>query len=109
MFGNVSTPRRTTDEWLVRIGAQVRAVRIGLGLDQDELARRASVSRGSVSALENGGGSSLSTLVKIAKVLNLDDWMDGIAPDESIASPLQQLAAQRRERKPQRRVARKTR
>lgn len=104
-----SNTRRTTDEWLARMGAQLRAVRIGMDIEQDELARRASVSRGSVSALENGNGSSLSTLVKVARVLGLDDWMDGIAADATVPSPLQQLAAQRREHRPQQRVPRRAR
>ncbi|TFD93997.1 XRE family transcriptional regulator [Cryobacterium lactosi] len=96
---------RTTDEWLRRIGAQLRSVRIDAGIEQEALARRASVSRGSLSALENGSGSSLRTLVKVARLLELDDWMDGIAEDSTVPSPLEQMAAQRRARRPRLRVA----
>ena len=108
MTGSNST-RRTTDEWLARIGAQVRSVRLSMDLEQDEVARRASVSRTAVSTLENGRGSSLSTVIKVARVLDLDDWMDGIAADETIPSPLEQLAAARRQRRPQQRVSRRAR
>lgn len=104
----LSTGNRTSDEWLARIGAQLRSVRIEAGIEQAELARRASISRGSLSALENGSGSSLGTLVKVARVLELDDWMDGITEDSSVPSPLEQLAAQRHAPRPQLRVGRKT-
>ncbi|MBC7631882.1 helix-turn-helix transcriptional regulator [Aeromicrobium sp.] len=88
---------------------ELRTVRLGMDLEQGELARRASVSRTAVSTLENGRGSSLSTVIKLARVLNLDDWMDGIAADETIPSPLEQFAAARRQRRPQLRVSQRVR
>ena len=108
MSGSNGT-HRTTHEWLARIGAQFRAVRLGMDLEQGELARRASVSRTVISTLENGRGSSLSTVIKLARVLNLDDWMDGIAADGGIPSPPTQLAVARRQRRPQLRVSRRAR
>jgi hypothetical protein len=45
--------------------------------------------------------------VKVARVLELDDWMDGITEDSNVPSPLEQLAAQRRAPRPQLRVGRK--
>lgn len=48
--------RRTTGEWEVVIGAEVRAARIAADLDQAQLASRADVSLGAVKSLEGGGG-----------------------------------------------------
>ena len=92
----VETERMVETERLVRIGAQIRSVRIDLGIEQEELARRASVSRGAVHGLECGTGSSLRTLIKVARVLELEDWLGDITEDERMPGPLEQLAAQQK-------------
>jgi transcriptional regulator with XRE-family HTH domain len=81
---------RTTDEWEARLGEQVRAERLRRGIDQASLAREANVSTASLSALENGVGSRLSTLIKVARALGRESWLEELAPLSEI-SPLAML------------------
>jgi transcriptional regulator with XRE-family HTH domain len=78
---------RTTDEWEARIGRQIRAERLRRGIDQASLASAANISTPSLSALENGAGSQLSTLVKVVRALGREAWLDDLAPETEI-SPL---------------------
>jgi transcriptional regulator with XRE-family HTH domain len=98
---------RTTDEWEAHLGEQVRAERLRRGIDQASLAREANVSTASLSALENGAGSRLSTLVKVARALGREAWLDELAPLTGI-SPLAMLRdrgrATPRRRAPRRRT-----
>ncbi|MEO8423725.1 MAG: helix-turn-helix transcriptional regulator [Actinomycetota bacterium] len=86
---------RTVDEWQVRIGEQVRNARIAGGLDQQRLSELANVSVGAVSNLERGRGSSLKTLVAVARAVGRAEWLDSLAPPV-IVSPLQVLRAKQR-------------
>jgi transcriptional regulator with XRE-family HTH domain len=57
--------------WMRTLGEQVRRTRVFVGLSQEELARRAGVSQGSVSRLESGRGLATPVLVvaRINRVL----------------------------------------
>ncbi len=81
---------RGTDEWEVNLGSQVRAERLRLGLDQVTLAARANISVPSLSKLENGEGSRLSTLIKVVRALGREDWLESLAPASQV-SPLAML------------------
>jgi transcriptional regulator with XRE-family HTH domain len=103
----------TTEEWEARLGRQVRAERLRRGIDQASLASTANISTPSLSALENGAGSRLGTLVRVVRALGREEWLDGLAPMTDI-SPLALLrdkdrAAPRqrapRQRAPRRRLA----
>jgi len=54
---------------LLSIGAQIAAQRKKLGLSQSELARKASISRATLDALENGRSGELG-FAKITKLLS---------------------------------------
>lgn len=54
-------------DWMRGLGEQVARIREVLGLSQDQLARLAGVSQGSVSRLENGRGVS-TPLVVVTKI-----------------------------------------
>lgn len=99
---------RTTDEWEARLGRQIRAERLRRGIDQASLASDANISTPSLSALENGAGSRLSTLVKVVRALGRESWLDELAPETEI-SPLALLRdkdrAAPRQRAPRRRLA----
>ena len=90
----------TSDEWELRFGDQVRRARVSARLDQDALAEAANVSVGAVRNLENGRGSSLRTLVRVARALGRQDWLDGFAPEVTV-SPMAMLA-RRQNGEPQR-------
>lgn len=92
-----------TQEWESAVGAQVRSLRISRALDQAQLAERAGVSLGSVKSLEQGKGSTLKTVIRVARALDREDWLTGFAPRTPI-SPIDVLRSARRE--PRRRVYR---
>ena len=68
-------------------GQQIRAERLRRGIDQASLASEANISTASLSALENGLGSRLGTLVKVVRALGREAWLDELAPATEI-SPL---------------------
>lgn len=88
----VDRKNRTVDEWEVQLGHQVRAARLARGLDQAALAARANVSLATVSNLERGRGSTLKTLVTVARALGRTDWLENFAPEVTV-SPMQMLRA----------------
>jgi transcriptional regulator with XRE-family HTH domain len=87
----------SSPEWEARIGEQVRRVRLASGLDQVELASRSDVSIGALRNLERGGGSTLRTLVRIVRALDLQDWLDSLAPAVAV-SPIEVLRSTGTER-----------
>ena len=80
-----STASLSTDDWEARVGTQFRAARIGAGLDQSALAALAGTSLGAVKNLENGRGSTLKTIVHIARALGLTGWLESIAPPITVS------------------------
>jgi transcriptional regulator with XRE-family HTH domain len=84
---------RTTEEWELYLGQQIRNLRIRADLDQMQLSSRADISIGALKNLEGGKGSSLKTLIKIAQALDRPDWLESLAPEVAI-SPMQMLRAQ---------------
>lgn len=95
MITNPVKRRWSTEQWEKHLGEQIRRARLTENCSQAELARRANVSRGSVSSIELGEGSSLSTFVRIVRALGKHDWLDELAPDPGL-SPIALLEAQRR-------------
>lgn len=85
----------TVDEWEVELGRQVRSARVARGLDQASLATQANVSLATLSNLERGKGSTLKTLVAIARALGRTDWLESFAPEITV-SPMQMLRAKQR-------------
>jgi transcriptional regulator with XRE-family HTH domain len=85
----------TALEWEQRIGSQVRSARITAGLTQAELARRANLSETSVRNLEQGSGSTLKTLVAVARVLDRTNWLDELDPQPAGPSPIELLRQSR--------------
>ena len=99
----IVTRQLDTEEWEADLGAQVRALRITRSLDQSQLAERAGVSLGSIKSLEQGRGSTLRTVVRVARALDREDWLAGLAPRVTI-SPIDVLRTARSE--PRKRVYR---
>jgi len=92
----------STEEVEAQLGEQFRALRIGAGFDQAQLAERAGVSLGSVRNLEQGKGSTLRTVVRVARALDRDSWFTALAPRVTV-SPIDVFRARRA---PRRRVYR---
>ena len=88
--------RRTTQEWLRELGGNIRARRVGMGVTQEELARRAGLGLGALKHLESGAGANLTTLVKVVRALGAEEWLTALAPPpEPTLSPMQLLRERR--------------
>jgi transcriptional regulator with XRE-family HTH domain len=90
-------PLISTEEWEERFGQEVRRLRNRLRLTQEDLASRANISKSSVQSLERGGGSSLSTLIRVARALGRTDWLNSFTPEEPTVSPVQLLRERERQ------------
>ncbi|MEE9417339.1 MAG: helix-turn-helix transcriptional regulator [Acidimicrobiales bacterium] len=86
----------STDEWEARLGVQIRELRLRLNLTQAEVARRSNIDRTTVGRIESGEGGSVSSLVRIARALGRDNWLESFAPTAPMVSPMQQLRERQR-------------
>ena len=84
----------TVEEWESLVGRQLRAARVAGGLNQAQLAALANVSLATLSNLERGKGSTLKTVVAVARALGRTDWLENLAPEVTV-SPMQMLRAKR--------------
>ena len=103
----MSVGSETTEDLERAFGAQVRSLRLALDLDQATVARRANVSLGAVQGLEAGRGSTLRTIVRIARALDRVDWVTDFYPEPDV-SPLALARAQAGIRTPVRASRRRT-
>jgi transcriptional regulator with XRE-family HTH domain len=104
-----SKPLAGTSEWERRLGEDVRRLRRRRRLTQIELADRANVSLSAVKYLEAGKGSSLATVVRVARALDRTDWLESFIPPEPSVSPIAVLRErQRAEKEDTKRVRRAT-
>jgi transcriptional regulator with XRE-family HTH domain len=85
------------DELELTLGRHLRALRIGRRLTQAELAERANVSVGALKHLESGSGATTSTLIKVVRALDQEQWIHSLGPGPTPFNPLELL--ERRERK----------
>ena len=96
-IGTIKQLDASTSEIEARLGEQFRALRIAAGFDQSQLADHAGVSLGSVKNLEQGKGSSLRTVVRVARALGRDDWLSSLAPRVTV-SPIDVFRSRREPR-----------
>lgn len=82
---------KTVQEWEKEFGLQIRDLRLRQNLGQVELSRRAGTALNVVKNLEAGKGSTMSSLIKLLRVLGNAEWLLSLAPEISI-SPLQMLS-----------------
>ncbi len=87
--------RKTIAEWEADLGGQIRTLRRRAEMTQRDLASSANVSVGTIRNLESGAGSTLTTLVSVARVLGRSDWLLALAPPVTV-SPLAMLDARNR-------------
>ncbi len=91
----------STEDVEAELGAQFRRARLNLDLDQKSLAARANVAVGALQNLESGRGSTLRTLVRVARALDRLDWLLGLEPEPEI-SPIALLRAREQSQEPRR-------
>jgi DNA-binding XRE family transcriptional regulator len=89
--------RRTTQEWLERLGGSLRLRRVAAGLTQEDLATQAGIGLSAVKHLESGQGANLTSFVKAVRALGGEDWLIALAPPaEPAVSPMQLLRERQR-------------
>lgn len=81
---------KTVSDLELELGAHLRDLRLRLNIDQRLLAEQAGVALNVVKNLESGKGSTITSLIKILRILGRTDWLENVAPTASI-SPLQML------------------
>ena len=79
------TVSRSTDEWELELGSQVRRARLRLDLSQERLARDADIAVTALRNLEAGRGSTLRTLVRTCRALGRTDWLTELEPEPEIS------------------------
>jgi transcriptional regulator with XRE-family HTH domain len=82
----------TVDEIMRDVGMQIRELRLAADLDQAGLARAANVSLSAVKNLEAGQGSSLRTMIPVARALGRLEWLHELRPVPEV-SPMAVLRA----------------
>jgi transcriptional regulator with XRE-family HTH domain len=85
---------KSTADYEILIGEQFKRLRIVEEMDQIQMAAAANVSLGAIKNLENGNGSSLKTLIRVARVLNQEKWLESLYPMITV-SPMQMLRDQK--------------
>jgi transcriptional regulator with XRE-family HTH domain len=91
----------STPEICNELGQRLRSRRLALGWSQDDLARRAGLSAGSVKNLEGRGQSSLDSFVRIVTALGLaDDFSELFAIKMTSIAAMESAEHAQRQRAP---------
>lgn len=85
---NMSDIIRTTAEWQASIGESLRDCRLAREMGQQSLADRASISRATLSRLENGAPTTVAALIKVVRALGRTDWFELLDETGGEISPL---------------------
>ena len=83
---------------LKEMGNRIAQYRLNQDKTQAALAQEAGVSNRTMTRVENGNSIQASSLIRILRALKLVDNLDGLIP-EPVASPVQQLKLQGKQRK----------
>lgn len=79
------------------IGQRIKALRLRKNISQQALAEAACTHRNVIGALENGKGSTLSTLIAVLRELDALDEINSFIPEIAI-SPIEVLKTQGKKR-----------
>ena len=83
---------------LKEMGNRIAQYRLNQDKTQAALAQEAGVSNRTMTRVESGNSIQASSLIRILRALKLVDNLDGLIP-EPVASPVQQLKMQGKQRK----------
>jgi transcriptional regulator with XRE-family HTH domain len=67
------------------LGKRLKDHRLDLNLSQQEVATRSGLSRRTITAIENGEGSTLTTLIAMLRAMNALDTLENFLPDPGIS------------------------
>lgn len=79
------------------LGQQIEIARLARNLTQTEVARSAGISRRTITRLENGGGVSLDTFIRVLRALGLADRLANLLPDPQI-QPIERIRGKQKRR-----------
>lgn len=79
------------------IGRRLESLRLEQNISQADLAAEAGVSRRTVTRLENGGGISVETLIRIMRALGIASHLDALLPEPGIR-PIDRVRLKGRQR-----------
>lgn len=80
------------------LGHRLEQLRLARNISQSSLAHEAGVSRRTITRLENGGGVSLDTFIRVLRALGIVDRLDTLFPDIT-TRPVDRIGLGGRERK----------
>lgn len=86
------------------IGRRLEEIRLDRNVTQTQLSQEAGVSRRTITRLENGGGVSLDTLIRVMRALGLADRLAVLLPERGVR-PIERV---RRQGHPRRRARPRT-
>lgn len=93
----------TRQEWMDKLGENLRARRLHENISQQTLAERSGLSLKAVKNLESGKGASVASLVSACRTLGAVAWIDALAPaDEPSPLEIAKLGRPRRRAAPKR-------
>lgn len=83
----------TNSQVEAELGKRLKRFRLERNLSQTEVATRSGLSRRTITAIENGEGSTLSTFIALLRALHALDVLDAFLPDYGI-SPVAMMMVQ---------------
>lgn len=98
MAQNTGPFEATPEEIEAELGRRLEKLRLGRNINQTQLAEEAGVSRRTITRLENGGGVSLDTLIRVMTALGLADRLATLLPDPGVR-PIERVRLKGRERR----------
>lgn len=84
MAYSIDLPSSPISSIEAEIGRRLEGVRLAANVSQAQLAAEAGVSRRTITRLENGGGVSLDTLIRVMRALGIVDRLDALLPDPDV-------------------------
>ncbi|MFM2198717.1 MAG: hypothetical protein RLZZ505_2149 [Verrucomicrobiota bacterium] len=79
-----------------QLGKRLRNRRLDLNISQEQAAERSGLSRRTITAIENGEGCTLTSLIALLRGLNSLDTLEGFLPDPGV-SPMAMITSMREE------------
>lgn len=77
--------KRNTEDWEIALDQRLKRHRLDMNMTQAEVASRCGLTQVTIAKLEAGKGSRLSTLIKVMKVLGIEEQLDLLAPPAPIS------------------------
>ena len=74
----------SVEELALAIGESIRSLRLQKNRTQQTLASQAGVSLSALRHLESGQGANLTTLIRVVRALDRQEWLQALAPQVTI-------------------------